>query len=135
MNCAEAFNAHALSIGVTTNVEYVFEKGDPEQTLRGWFTDYGFNDPVFRWKKVHVDRKGMAHDPFRGLQAADWLAYEYYLASDRCIYKDPSTVDRWALSQFEKIPGEVIFLESNIATDLHLRSEAVRKLLHSMNRQ
>ena len=51
-------------------------------------------------------QQGFVHDPFIGLQAAGWVAYEYYLDSDRLFYSDPS--HRWALEQFEKLPGHII---------------------------
>jgi hypothetical protein len=99
----EAFQAYARAEGVTSNVRYVFEKGDPEDQLRRVFRDRGYLEPDFAWSKPHVDRKGVIYDPFLGLQAADWIAFEYYLDADRLLYGEPS--DRWALRQFETIPG------------------------------
>lgn len=42
-------------------------------------TDEGYIEPDFTWKRPHTDRKGFTHDGFVGLQAAGWIAYEYYL--------------------------------------------------------
>jgi hypothetical protein len=48
---------------------------------------------------------GIIRDPFLGLQAADWLAYELYLDADRLVYSEPT--ERWALRQFQTLPGSV----------------------------
>lgn len=131
MKCAEAFTEYAHSIGVRENLEYLFEKGGPEQTLRDWFTAFGFTDPNFRWKTVHFDRMGTKHHPFVGLQAADWIAYEYYLASDRRIYEQFSAEDRWAITEFQAMPGSVIVTTTPNSEELYSRNREIQKLLHS----
>ena len=99
----EDFQAFAKSEGVNRNVRYVFEKGDPEDDLRAIFQYKGFSDPDFAWSKPHTDNKGFKHDPFIGLQAAGWIAYEYYLDAERLLYGKPTS--RWALEKFETLPG------------------------------
>ena len=59
-----------------------------------------------------MDSKGSNHDPFVGLQAAGWVAYEYYLDAHRLLYAGPS--DRWAFHQFESIPGNIIVLHHTL---------------------
>ncbi|HJZ12131.1 MAG TPA: hypothetical protein VJ521_08270 [Acidobacteriota bacterium] len=104
MSSVQDFHAYASGERIVGNLRYVFEKGDPEDALRRCFRSYGFSEPDFAWSKPHTDRKGFSHDPFLGLQAAGWIAYEYYLDFDRLLYGERIT-DRWALNKFEKIPG------------------------------
>jgi len=105
MTCIEDFYSYASGEGVTNNLRYVFEKGDPEETLRLICRGKKIPDPDFAWSREYVDSKGSKHDPFVGLQAAGWIAYEYYLGADRLLSGKPS--DRWAFRQFETIPGHV----------------------------
>ena len=102
------FNNYAKSIGVNRNVKYVFEKGDSEDALRKRFADDDLNDPCFTWKSEHVDRKGIIHYGFLGLQAAGWIAYEYFLDMKR--RDDPShriRQMRWPCQQFERLQGKM----------------------------
>src|SRR5262249_24419890 len=72
------FNAYARREKVE-QIHYVFEKGEPEDALRRRFREEGFKDPHFTWRKPHLDRKGFLDPGFMGLQAAGWVAYEYWL--------------------------------------------------------
>ncbi|MFL6351555.1 MAG: hypothetical protein ACJ74Z_06870 [Bryobacteraceae bacterium] len=105
MRAVEAFQAYARREGITRNIRYVFDKGDPEDQLRTLFREYGFAEPDFTWSKPNTDRKGFSHDPFVGLQAAGWVTYEYYLDAARMLYSTPT--DRWAFQEFESIPGHI----------------------------
>jgi hypothetical protein len=98
-------NFYALEHGMGRNVRYVFEKGDSEGALRERLRNDGFGDPDFTWKSPRVDRKGIRHDGFVGLQAADWIAYEYYLDAGRFFAGEVE--DRWAFTQFETLPGRI----------------------------
>jgi hypothetical protein len=101
----EAFHSYAWREGIKNNVRYVFEKGDSEDQLRWIFRHRGYIEPDFAWSKPHVDRKGFAYDPFLGLQAAGWIAYEFYLDADRVLRGEPT--ERWPLRQFQSLPGTV----------------------------
>lgn len=98
-------NFYAIENGMGRNVRYVFEKGDSEDALRKRFRNDGFSDPDFTWKAPCIDRKGIEHDGFVGLQAADWLAYEYYLDAGRFVAGEPR--DRWAFTEFQKLTGHI----------------------------
>jgi hypothetical protein len=102
------FNNYAKSIGINRNVRYVFEKGDPEDKLRRRFRADGLNEPDFTWKTAHIDRKGVIHDGFLGLQAADWLAYECLLDLKRRDDKyDRTKKPRWAYPHFDNMLGRI----------------------------
>jgi hypothetical protein len=105
---ADAFYAYAEREGAARNIRCVFEKGDPEESIRRAFRASGYNDPDFTWKVPRIDRKGVTHDPFIGLQAAGWIAYEYYLAHARDLVSDGKPLSpRWAFAEFEKLPGHI----------------------------
>jgi hypothetical protein len=106
----ESFQSYAMAEGVRDNIRCVFEKGDPEDILRKIFRAKGLVEPDFMWSKPHTDGKGFSYDPFLGLQAAGWIAYEYYLDVERLLYSGAS--DRWALRQFEILPGQLTFLSA-----------------------
>jgi hypothetical protein len=100
------FNQYAKRIGVTRNVRYVFEKGDREHELRRRFNADGLNEPDFTWKSRHTNRKGFTYDGFLGLQAAGWIAYEYFLDMKCRNEKYERTAEaRWAVAESDKIPG------------------------------
>lgn len=106
MRAADQFHAYALREGITHNVRCVFEKGDPERLLRAVFKQQGYQEPDFEWNRHVVTSKGFSRDGFRGLQAAGWIAYEYYLDAKRTLgFEDRK--DRWAMERFEKLPGEI----------------------------
>jgi hypothetical protein len=105
----DQFNHYARSINVDRNVRCVFEKGENETILRERFREEGYADPDFTWKSPFTDRKGFTHDGFLGLQAAGWIAYEYYLDTSR-VFDVKTSVDaiengRWAYREFETLPG------------------------------
>lgn len=106
-HAVDRFNNYAFNVGVRNNIRYVFEKGDSEGALRQRFQEDGYKTPDFTWKQKHTDRKGFTDDGFVGLQAADWLAYEYYLDFTRVLDPNKTPTRRWALSQFESLPGEI----------------------------
>jgi len=106
VHAVDDFHAYARGEGVPdNNVKFVFEKGDPEDHLRKILRDRNYGDPYFAWKTLHIDGKGVKHDPFIGLQAAGWLAYEFYLDADRLLYSDPT--ERWALQRFQTLRGDL----------------------------
>ncbi len=107
INAVHDLNSFATREGVAKNVRYVFEKGDPESDRRQAFRGYKFSDPDFAWPRSHKDSKGAVHIPFLGLQAADWLAYEYYLDSNNLLNFEKPIRDRWPMQQFESLPGAV----------------------------
>lgn len=105
------FNSYARSIRAE-RVKYVFEKGEREDDLRKRFAQDGYSEPHFTWKRPHRDRKGFLDDGFIGLQAAGWIAYEYWLDVSKTLdFGKPLTEKiesgRWAFQQFEKMLGVV----------------------------
>ena len=49
------------------------------------------------------------HDPVVGLQAADWLAYEYWLDAERLQYEANALHHhRKAFREFTRLPGRVL---------------------------
>lgn len=105
LNTADHVYDFAANEGITKNIRFIFEKGDPEDALRKAFREVGYQEPDFMWSTVHTDSKGVTHDPFVGLQASDWLAYEYCLDAERMMYSSPRK--RWALQQFETLNGRI----------------------------
>lgn len=105
MFAVESFLQYARSEGIKRNVRYVFEKGDPETTLRQYFRAHGYHEPDFAGKTKYVDRKGFERDPFIGLQVADSITYEYYLDAVRWLKSEPN--DRWPYRQFERLQGSI----------------------------
>ena len=114
-------HAFARGAGIHSNVEAVFEKGDPEHLLRKHFTKHDYPDPEFRWSHV-VCQKGIRRDPFLGLQAAGWIAWEYYVDVCRVFglsEQQPTTEGRHAFRVFEGLPGRVnILYASNPLKDI-----------------
>jgi len=106
MKATEDVYAYAESQGIKRNVRCVFEKGDPESQIRKLFKRFGYPEPDFTWSREYVDRKGVVHDPFIGLQAAGWIAYEYYLDAHRLQYEEPRP--REAFDVFESLPGNIV---------------------------
>lgn len=103
MKAVESFRSHGSAEGAGQAMRCIFEKGDPEEELRQLFRYYKIDQPVFAWSRPHKDAKGTAHEPVIGLQAAGWIAYEYYLDAQRLLYSEPTS--RWAFERFEKLPG------------------------------
>jgi hypothetical protein len=127
--CARAsvddFIAYAIGEGQLENIEYVFEKGDEEHTLRQHFKKHSYQEPIFRWKHP-VELKGIVQKPFMGLQAAGWIVWEYYMSLKRVFDERnsayPYPPERWALKRFDDhrhVPGNVIVLYKS-APFLHL---------------
>lgn len=108
LKAVDDYHAFAKAEGIKHNVKSVFEKGDPEDHLRKLFREYGHEEPHFTWSKTHTDQKGFTHDPFLGLQAAGWIAYEFYLDAHRLYFEKPT--ERWALKQFQTLPGQLKFM-------------------------
>lgn len=109
LSAVDHFNSYAHSIRAE-RVKYVFEKGEREDELRQRFRDDGYQEPFFTWKKPHRDRKGFIEDGFLGLQAAGWIAYEYYVDIRNTAdlgkpITQKSEEGRWAFQQFENMLG------------------------------
>jgi hypothetical protein len=93
------------------NAEVIFEKGDPENCLRFHFRESGIPEPLFAWNRPRTSRKGLRERHFIGLQAAGWIAWEYYLDACRTsgvVDQMPSQTGRFPFREFEKMPGDVI---------------------------
>jgi hypothetical protein len=90
-----------------STVEFVFEEGD-----KGWgllctrLLEDGYQKPTKRPKKDRYTPEGFLVPAFVPLQAADFLAYEYFLELTRAVDgSDHNT--RWALEEFERMPGRI----------------------------
>jgi hypothetical protein len=136
VKAVEAFYSFAKGEGVRANVRFVFEKGDPEDMLRSIFRARGFPDPDFAWNRPHADSKGIMHDPFIGLQAADWIAYEYYLDVQHLLYSGAS--DRWALLQFASLPGNIRLIYKDrlvpYIPNSEVQSKSIKKAIDALGR-
>jgi hypothetical protein len=107
----------AIRFGARIFPEFVFEDGDLDKGLmiKRFETDR-YPTPIFRAKKdtldEHTGRLKLAYTP---LQAADWLAYELFLAKKKSSLGVDLADFRWAYKEFEKMQGEPgIYLASNI---------------------
>jgi hypothetical protein len=88
----------------------IFEDGDKGQDrLRKGMEQDEFPQPVFKPKKDRIRKDGLIEKGVVPLQAADWLAYESFLAMKK------ENLDRWARQEFESTPGEIgVYLPSGI---------------------
>ncbi len=105
-------------------IAYIFESGDTgkDGPVKGKLIERmerdGFPTPIFLAKK-DVVRDGVTYPGFTALQAADILAYEYYLVVKR------RTIERWAFEEFDKYPPGVLGLSSGL-TGLDRKRAVVR---------
>lgn len=82
-----------------TSVELIFEQGDiGAGLLRECLMRDGFQEPSFRPKKDRQIGATLELAP-TPIQAADWLAYEIFLAAKK------NNLDRWAMQEFLTTPG------------------------------
>lgn len=107
ISAVEDFHAYAKLQGITSNLRYVFDDGDPQDALRKVFDYCGFSPPDFMPDTAQKNRKGITRDPFLGLQAADWIAYEYYLNFNRLLSGEGKDEGRWAFKKFEGLRGSI----------------------------
>lgn len=83
-----------------TALELVFEDGDiGKGLLSKTLLRDGFPEPLFKPKKDRLLKSGLIERGAVPLQAADWLAYETFLATKR------GNDIRWAMQEFETTPG------------------------------
>ena len=114
---------------ITAPTEFVFEDGDVgKEELRKRMVEDAHPEPIFRPKKDETNPdSSIRRQAFVPLQAADWLAYEYFLALKHVVYEKKQNYElRWGIEQFERIPGPVgTFLDSDFeALNLGLRVSA-----------
>jgi|SRR6185369_12009453 len=82
--------------------ELIFEAGDiGAGLLRKTLIRDGFPEPAFRAKTDQLISDGSILRAPPALQAADWLAYEVFLATKA------NEVRRWAMEQFLTTPGNI----------------------------
>jgi hypothetical protein len=95
---------------IAAPIAYVFEEGDlGKGDLVTRFIGDDLSAPIFKPKKDRESPDGTVVHGFSPLQAADILAYEYFTVAarvERGNEFDPEKA-RWALKEFEKMPGEV----------------------------
>ncbi len=129
----EDFNAFAVGEGIREDVRYVFEKADAEDKLRRHFRKHAFHEPDFMWSKMVV-KKDIIQKPFLGLQAAGWIAWEYYLNFFRSFTPGQKHEERWALKIFEdhgRIPGQlkILYKSAPLMDVLRVSNESFRRSL------
>jgi len=101
-SCAADVRRWQLGWGGKTVPELVFEDGDiGKGLLRKVLLRDGFAEPLFGPKKDQVSGDGLIIPALTPLQAADWLAYEVFLASKS------QSINRWPMQQFLLKPGSV----------------------------
>jgi len=93
-----------------SKLEMVFEEGDEGVgALKDILVRDGFPEPLFKPKRDRVTKAGELIKAANPLQAADFLAYEYFLAAKRLSEK------RWAFKHFSCISGrDGIYTVSNL---------------------
>jgi hypothetical protein len=105
--CAGKVLAWARRDKINTPIEFVFEEGDSGKgKLIERFQFDGFGTPIFRYKK-DTTMKGIFHEGFTPLHAADFLAYEMFQVAKR------RSIDRWGWEQFRRVVGEPGFLTAD----------------------
>jgi hypothetical protein len=98
---------YARSVKHSYRPEIVFEDGDRHRgKLRNLVVDHGYPEPIFRPKKDRMEKDGKITPGYSPLQAADWIAYEIFIACKRRQLYGNSPHERWAFQQFNKMPGE-----------------------------
>jgi len=107
--CAGKVLAWARRDRIKTPIRYVFEDGDKGKgKLIERFEYDGFGTPDFEYKK-DTTKKGIFHQAFTPLHAADWLAYEMFQVAKR------GSIDRWAWGEFRRVVGEPAYMtEDNL---------------------
>lgn len=89
---------------------FIFEDGDKGQDrLRKGMQQDEFPEPIFKPKKDRTRKDGLIEKGVIPLQAADWLAYESFIAMKK------ESLDRWARQEFDSTPGDIgVYLPSGI---------------------
>jgi hypothetical protein len=106
--CALQVNEWATKRGFKFPIKLIFEMGDPGAgKLLHRLIEDGYQAPAFEPKKDKITSQGIFIPAFVPLQAADFLAYEIYLEVDRMYKGDNMHSKRWALTQFDKMPGDI----------------------------
>jgi hypothetical protein len=100
-------------------IAYVFEEGDDGV---GLLTDRmlkdGHSRPHFLPKKDRTGPDGSPINAYTPLQAADMLAYELAKRTNDVLNGKGDTKFRWALREFDRIPGEPGMYSPKDLTDL-----------------
>lgn len=138
--CAHQVNKWRINERISTLPELVFEDGDlGKGHLMERLKKDGFGTPIFRQKKDDENDRGNRR-AFTPLQAADFLAYEIFLANKR--WTDPNYKARWGIEQFHRIMGDLVKYDSqdldNFKQDLSFSermNEWIEKLKPSHDRQ
>ncbi len=94
-----------------SSIEYVFEDGDKGQgRLITLMQNCGLPFPLFRpGKRPEQTPSGNSIPPFVPLQAADWVAGEYFMEAQRLVGKASGKRKgpRWGFQEFETFTGNV----------------------------
>ena len=118
-DCAARVREWSRSFGAKEVPALVFEYGDLYQTLltKRLVADQ-FAPPLFKFKKDRVDEDRTIVLGFTPLQAADFFAYEAFIAAKK------RNDDRWGMQQFELKPGPMgIYLPDDLR-DLEMMLES-----------
>jgi hypothetical protein len=124
--CALQVNEWATKRDFKFPIKLVFEKGDPHAgKLHHRLVEDGYQAPAFEPKKDERTPQGVLIPAFIPLQAADFLAYEIYLEVDRIAKGDNIHPKRWALTEFDKMPGDIGTWKEEDLKRLQLMTEAL----------
>ncbi len=107
--------------------ELIFEEGDiGKGMLRDSLVRDGFGEPLFRPKKDTPTADGLIIPGLTPLQAADWLAYEFFLS-----VRD-QRMNRWPLNEFLNTHGPMgVYLAKDIQRLEALANAAVDDLIRA----
>lgn len=109
--CAHQVNQWRVNEKISALPDLVFEDGDlGKGHLMDRLKKDGFGTPIFRLKK-DAEISGRKSPAFTPLQAADFLAYEIFLANKR--WEDPNYKARWGMEQFHRMMGDLVKYDSN----------------------
>lgn len=108
-----------------TQLELVFENGDlGKGNLKERLLRDGFSPPSFRPKNDHITADGTTIEGLSPLQAADWLAYESFIAA-----RDLRG-SRWPFTQFLHTPGPIrIYLAEDVRRLEALANERIDEVI------
>jgi hypothetical protein len=115
--CVAKINLWAQSEKINTPIEYVFEEGDEGGgMLMERFKDDALALPIFKPKKDRIE-KGVRYSAFVPLQAADFLAYECFLATKH-FAKNIEPPSYRPLHRFRTMLGGIWLYEAKSLADL-----------------
>lgn len=106
MACAERARLWAMQEGITDPLVYIFDQDDVGWgMLKEQFALKDFPEPL-PGNSRDIPRRGILHPAMLPLQAADFLAYECFIATKIIRQKRPRSTDR-PIGRFKEIKGDI----------------------------